>query len=380
MKLESINIIHTLIIWQSLLFAIVLLTPKYIKKQGNKFLALFLLTLGIHFIYNILLTNNLFLDKLPQYSCSYGFLYGPLLFFYVKSHFRKDLIFKPLYFLHFLPFAIVISLTINSVRICNIAMYWIIPTMMFYCLLSFLEVNHYKRVVYQVSSNRNTSETKWINTLLILMLIVLILNLVQMKIAEATIFDYKVQIEHIVQIGILVLVNIITYQGLKNPHFFLKISAHDLSLVQENKSKEKAKTLNNKALNSLAERLKEFMEFNKPYLNPELDLSTLAEELNVHPKMLSLAINHVLGYNFSEYINSQRILAAELLLKNNSDQQLTIMEVMYDVGFNSRSVFNTLFKKKIGLTPSQYKSQQKNNSLPNVFGFLISNIKPVSCT
>lgn len=380
MKLESINIIHTLIIWQSLLFAIVLLTPKYIKKQGNKFLALFLLTLGIHFIYNILLTNNLFLDKLLQYSCSYGFLYGPLLFFYVKSHFRKDLIFKPLYFLHFLPFAIVISLTINSVRICNIAMYWIIPTMMFYCLLSFLEVNHYKRVVYQVSSNRNTSETKWINTLLILMLIVLILNLVQMKIAEATIFDYKVQIEHIVQIGILVLVNIITYQGLKNPHFFLKISAHDLSLVQENKSKEKAKTLNNKALNSLAERLKEFMEFNKPYLNPELDLSTLAEELNVHPKMLSLAINHVLGYNFSEYINSQRILAAELLLKNNSDQQLTIMEVMYDVGFNSRSVFNTLFKKKIGLTPSQYKSQQKNNSLPNVFGFLISNIKPVSCT
>lgn len=380
MKLESINIIHTLIIWQSLLFAIVLLTPKYIKKQGNKFLALFLLTLGIHFIYNILLTNNLFLDKLPQYSCSYGFLYGPLLFFYVKSHFRKDLIFKPLYFLHFLPFAIVISLTINSVRICNIAMYWIIPTMMFYCLLSFLEVNHYKRVVYQVSSNRNTSETKWINTLLILMLIVLILNLVQMKISEVTIFDYKVQIEHIVQIGILVLVNIITYQGLKNPHFFLKISAHDLSLVQENKSKEKAKTLNNKALNSLAERLKEFMEFNKPYLNPELDLSTLAEELNVHPKMLSLAINHVLGYNFSEYINSQRILAAELLLKNNSDQQLTIMEVMYDVGFNSRSVFNTLFKKKIGLTPSQYKSQQKNNSLPNVFGFLISNIKPVSCT
>lgn len=359
MKLESINIIHTLIIWQSLLFAIVLLTPKYIKKQGNKFLALFLLTLGIHFIYNILLTNNLFLDKLPQYSCSYGFLYGPLLFFYVKSHFRKDLIFKPLYFLHFLPFAIVISLTINSVRICNIAMYWIIPTMMFYCLLSFLEVNHYKRVVYQVSSNRNTSETKWINTLLILMLIVLILNLVQMKIAEVTIFDYKVQIEHIVQIGILVLVNIITYQGFKNPHFFLKISAHDLSLVQENKSKEKAKTLNNKALNSLAERLKEFMEFNKPYLNPELDLSTLAEELNVHPKMLSLAINHVLGYNFSEYINSQRILAAELLLKNNSDQQLTIMEVMYDVGFNSRSVFNTLFKKKIGLTPSQYKSQQK---------------------
>ena len=104
MKIESINIIHSLVIWQSLLFAIVLITPKYKKRSENKFLAVFLLVLGMHFIYNVLLSNNLYLNVLPQYSCTYGLLYGPLLFLYIKCHLRKDIDLKLMDLLHFSPF------------------------------------------------------------------------------------------------------------------------------------------------------------------------------------------------------------------------------------------------------------------------------------
>lgn len=359
MQFESINIVHTLIIWQSLLFAVVLLTPKYIKKKGNKFLALFLLTLGIHFIYNILLTNNLYLDVLPYYSCSYGFLYGPLLYFYVKFRFRNDLIFKPIYSIHFIPFIVVVCLTIAGVTICNTAMYWVVPAMLFYCLLSFLETLHYKKVVHQVSSNSNISEVKWIIWLLVIMVIVLFLNLIQLKVSEIMVFSYELKLEHIVQLGILVEVNLITYQGLKNPTFFQQISSADLVISRTNSRNKRDNVVNNEMLISLAKKLEEYMENDKPYLNPKLDLATLAEVLNVHPKTLSLTINQVLGNNFSEYINSQRIIMAKLLLENNTDSQLTIMEVMYEVGFNSRSVFNTIFKKKTGLTPSQFKERHK---------------------
>ncbi len=48
----------------------------------------------------------------------------------------------------------------------------------------------------------------------------------------------------------------------------------------------------------------------------------------------------------------------DLLLQNNTGNQITIMEIMYDVGFNSRSVFNTAFKNKTGVTPSQYKENK----------------------
>lgn len=356
MKIEFINIVHAIIIWQSFLFAIILVTPKYIKNKGNKFLALFLLTLGLHFVYNMLLTNGLYLDILPYYSCCYGFLYGPLLFFYVRSRLRKDLVLKPIDYLHFLPFVIIIGLTTIGVRICNIAMYWVIPTMFLYCLLCFYNIKNYKKIIYQVSSNQNFNETKWIETLLVITIIVLIFNFIQLKISMVSVFGLTFPLEYIVQIGILILVNIITYQGLKNPQFFQQISTEDIQLNVVSKNKviqPSQETI------ILGKALEAHMTQNELFLDPELDLTTLAKAMEVHPRTLSLTINQIFNYNFSEYINSKRITAAKSLLKDNTDDQLTIMEVMYNVGFNSRSVFNTLFKKKTGLTPSQFKAQLK---------------------
>ena len=355
MKIEPINVIHTLIIWQSLLFAVILFTPKYNKKRENKFLALLLLTLGIHFSYNILLTNQLFLDILPKYSCSYGFLYGPLLFLYVKFYFHKDLIFKPIYFLHFAPFAAIIFLTAIGFKVCNFAMLLVLPVMLIYCLLGFVEITHYKKVILQVSASSNNSETKWIKTLLLVQVVILILNFLHLQLNEIVFFGLEFTLEPFVQVGILVLVNIIIFQGLKNPQFFQKISETDLVIAKINQSKEKNNKLNIGELNPLVIELEEYMSQYKPYLNPELNLDALAEALKTHPKTLSQAINQILGINFSEYINSYRIEEAKLLLQNNKDENLTIMEVMYDVGFNSRSVFNAAFKNKTGVTPSQYK-------------------------
>lgn len=359
MSLEPINIIHILIIWQSLLFAVILFTPKYNRKKENKFLALLLLTLGIHFSYNILLTNQLFLDILPKYSCSYGFLYGPFLFLYVKFHFRKDLNFKPIYSLHFVPFVAIIFLTVIGFRVCNSTMFLVLLlVMLIYGLLGFVEIIHYKKVILQVSSSSNNSETKWVKTILLIQVVILILNFLQLQLNEMVFYNLRFTLEPLVQFGILVLVNIMIFQGLKNPQFFQKISETDLVIAEINKSKKKINRLNIGELNPLASELEEYMSQYKPYLNPELNLDTLAEALKVHSKTLSQVINQILGSNFSEYINSYRIEEAKLLLQNNTDKQITIMEIMYDVGFNSRSVFNTAFKNKTGITPSQYKENK----------------------
>jgi len=357
MKIESINIIHSLIIWQSLLFAIVLITPKYNKKKENKFLAGFLFVLGVHFIYNVLLSNSLYLNILPKYSCVYGFLYGPLLFLYIKSHLRKNFVIKLLESLHSLPFLTIVMLTLFGVAICNIAKLLIVPVMLFYCFLGFFEIKKYKKVMLQVSSNINHSETKWINTLLISMVIVLVLNLVQMQLNQLSIIGLTIKLEHVVQVCILMLVNLIIYQGLKNPLFFQKISEDDFNLVKKDKFIAKSNNQVNEAHTVLANNLEIYMKNKKPYLDSELDLTTLAQSMDTHPKTLSLVINHILNSSFSEYVNSFRIKSAIDLIENNSDDQLTIMEVMYDVGFNSRSVFNTTFKKKTGYTPTQYKQK-----------------------
>lgn len=357
MKIESINIIHSLVIWQSLLFAVVLISPKYNKRKENKFLAAFLFVLGIHFIYNILLSNQLNLDILPRFSCAYGFVYGPLLLFYIKSHLRKDFVLKAVNLLHFLPVITVIALTSLGTTICKEAMYLIVPVMLFYVFLSFIEVKKYEKVIAQISSNIHNSETKWIITLLVSMVVVLMLNLVQMQINKISILELTIQLEHVVQVGILILVNLIVYQGLKNPSFFQQISKNDLSIAKENESTDKSSIQIDEAHNVLANKLENYVAENNPHLNSEISLTSLAQLMDTPPRTLSFVINHILDHSFSEYINSYRIESAMKLLQNNSDDQLSIKEVMYDVGFNSRSVFNTEFKKKTGLTPSQYKNK-----------------------
>jgi AraC-like DNA-binding protein len=97
------------------------------------------------------------------------------------------------------------------------------------------------------------------------------------------------------------------------------------------------------------------MQSAKPYLEPELTLDELATQLSVKPKMLSQTINELLRQNFFEFINHYRIEEAKRLLTNPKDKKITVLEVMYEVGFNSKSSFNTIFKKNTGLTPSEFK-------------------------
>ena len=88
-----------------------------------------------------------------------------------------------------------------------------------------------------------------------------------------------------------------------------------------------------------------------------MTLEQLAGQLSIRPKMLSQVINESLQQNFFDFINRYRIEAAKKLLTNPADKKITVLEVLYEVGFNSKSSFNTIFKKHTGLTPSEFKKK-----------------------
>jgi AraC-like DNA-binding protein len=60
--------------------------------------------------------------------------------------------------------------------------------------------------------------------------------------------------------------------------------------------------------------------------------------------------------NFRDFINKYRIEESKFLLKNKSNGNKTILEIAYEVGFNSKSAFNAAFKKFTGLTPKEYRN------------------------
>ncbi|MFT6855173.1 MAG: adenylate cyclase, partial [Cyclobacteriaceae bacterium] len=63
------------------------------------------------------------------------------------------------------------------------------------------------------------------------------------------------------------------------------------------------------------------------------------------------------GKNYNEFINQYRIEAFKLNAKAAKNANLTIEGLAYESGFNSKTVFNTYFKKETGLTPKQFMKQ-----------------------
>ena len=102
--------------------------------------------------------------------------------------------------------------------------------------------------------------------------------------------------------------------------------------------------------------LKQYMADQKPYLDPSLTIQELANQINIPVRDLSVLINHHMDQHFFDFVNEYRIQKAMNILKDHSKDDLTILEILYEVGFNSKSSFNTSFKKYTRLTPTEYRN------------------------
>ncbi len=102
------------------------------------------------------------------------------------------------------------------------------------------------------------------------------------------------------------------------------------------------------------EKLDKLMDNEKVYLQNELNLDTLAKKLKISRHYLTQLFNTHIGENFNQYINRYRIEHAKQLLRDNVEENLTIEEISFKSGFNSKVSFNRHFKNYTGVTPSEF--------------------------
>jgi len=98
-----------------------------------------------------------------------------------------------------------------------------------------------------------------------------------------------------------------------------------------------------------------FLQTERPFTDPKLNLASLAEQLHFSPRRLSNLINEVGGINFNQLINRFRVENAKELLSNPDMRHLNLLGIAYEVGFNSKTSFYTTFKQMTGQTPAQFK-------------------------
>ncbi len=159
---------------------------------------------------------------------------------------------------------------------------------------------------------------------------------------------------------LLLLVYILGFYGLKQSPVFSTLWGNLERFKREHGplkgSEEKAQTLSlsDKRRADIRQRLIKHFDETKPYLNAELSMSTLSEQLNIPKHHITEVLNSDMGKNFFRFANEYRVNAVKDMLGDKKNLY-SIEAIGYECGFNSKSAFFTVFKRITGQTPLQYK-------------------------
>jgi len=100
------------------------------------------------------------------------------------------------------------------------------------------------------------------------------------------------------------------------------------------------------------------MEQDQLYLNPELNLSLVAQHTGLPPKTISAVLNQHLQKSFNEFVNEYRVAAFKQKIAASQQEQYTIMSLALESGFNSLPTFQRAFRNNTGMSPREYMNNQ----------------------
>lgn len=135
----------------------------------------------------------------------------------------------------------------------------------------------------------------------------------------------------------------------------------DIKITKEEEDKTTSNILDKQQIDTLKEELISYFKEDEPYLNPQLTLKYVADVLGLTTNKISYLINQVFKVNFNDFVNSYRLNHFKTIALDPKNSHLTILGLAYDSGFNSKSVFNTYFKKTEGITPKAWLKANINS-------------------
>lgn len=386
-EFQFFSILLLLAAGQGLFLALALITSKAGNWQANRYLGLFTFLIAIT-VLDISIDSgdtgqgSLFLRGL---AWPRDYLYGPALYFYTREMTlpgRYSL--KPRQWLHCFP------------AITHIAVYWslpflnaplhqailtnnsdAVPTMSrliedalnFEILSSILHISIYLWLTVRVlNAHRERTKAnfsydeqinlKWLRNLLYGVIAVYVVWIFEELFGDSmglgdSFFD-------LLGVSMIILIYSMSYLGLRQPTIFSHQETDALVLSEENNAidntpKYKTSSLSDDLSLELVDELQQLMVREQPYLNSQLSLPQLADQLGVSVNYLSQIINEQLEQNFFDFVNDYRIKQAKARLRDPNRKKDNILTIATDAGFNSKSSFYTAFKKHAGMTPGNYR-------------------------
>lgn len=355
------DIIGIVAIFQTSFLVIFFLTNKKGNRTTNIIFAALLITFTLNIAYS--LTQS---DVLYVYFVGYGkiiflinlvaFFVGPLFYLYIKSiiinHFQltnRDIV-------HAIPFAFMLiffsiifyaPLDSKSLHLSINYLYYggLLIQELFYIVLIFVLLKQNQLTLKSLFSKTKDTRLSWIRLFLVGYIIIWNIKLQTFVFTNVQLWpDFCPYRESLYFLGMFLFLNTIMFFALRKSEVFSSFEKYNGSKL-EPADREKFKS-----------QLLEYLENEKPYLEPDLTLAVLSEKLSVPVRCLSQVINDCFGKNFNDFINGYRVQESINKLNENLPGEQKILEIAYSVGFNSKSSFYDAFKKYTGLTPKKYQA------------------------
>lgn len=305
---------------------------------------------------------------------------APLLYLYVKSVLYRDTKITVKDLIHTLPFILVSLIFLPNFYLgdvtekmtfydnSNPVIEVLVVHGLMYCQLAvyliaiFKMLFRYKRVVLDNFSTIEHIKQGWLTNFMLLYSAGFFIGLIR-NIFKFTEHQQLISVlTAIMLLSTLAFVCWILLQALQNPQLFSGISSTlesvDEVVVDNNSTGKIGKVIEDEIhLNNLVRQLEQYMSAEQPFLDSSLNIDSLAKQLSIESEELSIVINRHLGKHFFDFINAYRINLATEQLSDANNKDKTILTILHDVGFNSKSSFNSEFKKQLHMTPSQYRKQ-----------------------
>lgn len=342
----------------------VLLLHKGRSQYSNILLAVYLISQIIGLADGVLFSSVLDFSVWHYVLSPIIFLWLPLYFFYLKSLLNQRFRFSFQHFFHFIPyfFALVyfinhaFGLSANNLSFTDVDSYFNPLSNSFFFFVFLMQVISYNLVILREYRNTirnskvviNKLTANWIKTAIFGFLIACII--VQLGIFTSKLnLLVRVNWYLIGNITFLIFFVILFYKTIINPSI--------LSTRINNKHSQFTLDVTN--AENIIQTLDKYMKEKRLYCSPNLSLKQLAETTGIPERNISQVINEYKSQNFFDYINNYRVEFAMELLKDKNNASRTMLDIMFEAGFNSKSTFNSAFKKIAGYTPSAFKKLNK---------------------
>ena len=381
MELGLNEIISLLIVFVSLLLATFLFSTRSANNKSNLLLALFLI-IGAQDADTVIIRTfiNPSHPALSVFISMTVLFQVPLLYLYILSVIYSDFKLKWKFLVHAIPFIVInlmliprfysadpegqmkfLGQNIISTPPFEVLTSFIIfhIQLLVYIIACFVTVNKYRRVLLENFSNANLFHYKWLFQLIFIFAVESFLaslkNLFMFMEIDLA-YRYLMLLMSLLLLGYICWM---VFRAMRTPELFRGIDSklQPVSrMVKANGHPEAIKPgQSDLETGKKVALLNSFMAESEPYLDPSLSIYNLSKQINIPPKDLSLLINHDLNQHFFDFVNGFRVRKAMEILKDPNKKELTVLEILYEVGFNSKSSFNTAFKKLTRLTPTEYR-------------------------